>query len=488
MGTFFEDLARSFRFADLLDVALVALFLYAFITWVRQATSHGASRRALRVLLMVTGIYVLARVFKLYLVEEVMEVLLLVLLLSVVVVFQNDIRRIVDRIGTWSFGSKREAPVAASAAVIDTLTEAAAEMAEMKRGALIVVRGREPWDRQVKGGIELNGGASLPLLISIFNPTSPGHDGAVLLEEDRVVRFGAHLPLSKNLPEVSRFGGTRHAAALGMAEQTDALVVVVSEERGAISVAEDGDLVPMNTALELKKRLESFWQRHHVHAHQVHQAWYERPQFQTALLSVSLAAMLWLLFAFDPDVVTRSTTAPIEFRNLPARWALEEGAPTEARVTLTGSERAFTDFNPDNLAISLDVSRLEEGQNSFVIGEENLDLPRGIDLYSVEPTNLTLVANRLDSLSVPVRAGQIGALPDSLAPVELRTSPAAVVLLVPGGTRVENVPTEPIDLSRITQTTTVRKKLVPPAGTRLAPGQPSEVDVTLEVRPRTGFQ
>src|SRR5919106_5454924 len=127
------------------------------------------------------------------------------------------------------------APDRPQSPLVDTLTEATAHMASLKTGALIAIRGREPWASQIHGGIELGGAVSAPLLYSIFNPDTPGHDGAVLIEDDRLTRFAAHLPLAEELPEVSRYGGTRHAAAVGLSQECDALVIVVSEERGTIS-------------------------------------------------------------------------------------------------------------------------------------------------------------------------------------------------------------------------------------------------------------
>src|SRR5699024_8867990 len=128
----------------------------------------------------------------------------------------------------------------------DIIAEAASKMADEKTGALIVIRGNDQWDRHIHGGIKLEGEISLPFLLSIFNPESPGHDGAVLLEDHEITRFGVHLPLSTNLNR-QLTSGTRHAAALGMSEHCDALVVVVSEERGVISVAQAGHLFEVDT-------------------------------------------------------------------------------------------------------------------------------------------------------------------------------------------------------------------------------------------------
>lgn len=134
---------------------------------------------------------------------------------------QTDIRRMLDRAFTG------RAPERPQSRLIDTRTEATAHMAAIKMGALIAIRGREPWPSQIHGGIELGGTVSAPLLYGIFNPDTPGHDGAVLIEDDRLTRFAVHLPLAEELPEVSRYGGTRHAAALGLSQECDPSVLSV---------------------------------------------------------------------------------------------------------------------------------------------------------------------------------------------------------------------------------------------------------------------
>jgi DNA integrity scanning protein DisA with diadenylate cyclase activity len=131
------------------------------------------------------------------------------------------------------------------------------DLAKEKTGALIVIRGNDPLERHMNGGIPLDGQLSEPLLRSIFDSHSPGHDGAVLIEQNRVTRFAVHLPLSKDLQQLAHVG-TRHSAALGLAELADALCLVVSEERGTVSTAENGRLRKMDTLQELGAVIQRF--------------------------------------------------------------------------------------------------------------------------------------------------------------------------------------------------------------------------------------
>jgi diadenylate cyclase len=405
-----------------------------------------------------------------------LRVLLIVLLLAAVVVFQSDLRRLLDRIGAWGFSHRADA--LPSSQTVNVLAEATAKMAAARTGALIAIRGAEPWDSHIQGGISLNGEVSRPLLYSIFAPDTPGHDGAVLLEGDRITKFGAHLPLAARLPEASRFGGTRHAAALGLAEECDALVIVVSEERGTISVAENGELAPLSSASELGVRLDDFWRRHYGAKAAVGERWWGRRSIETALLSLSLAILAWLLFAFSPETVQRTFEVPVAFRNLPPVWVLEHDSLLEAHVVLSGSEQAFELLDPEDLIISLDLADPEPGVNELVIDEDNLELPSELSLSDVEPREVSVIARRQATIELPVQVRTAGVLPDSL---RLIPDPESVTVLVPeGASPPDRVLTEPIDLRRATGTSRITSTLVLPPGIRLLPDQSAEVAVRVE--------
>src|SRR5262245_46451357 len=150
----------------------------------------------------------------------------------IVIVFRDALRQFVDPIAVWSLARKRLPALGSHTS--DILVRTLSDLAKEHGGALMVIRGNDPLEQDITGGIPLDGKLSGPLLKSIFDPHSPGHDGAVLVEQDSITRFAAHLPLSKNLTQLTNVG-TRHSAALGLAELTDALCIVVSEERGTIS-------------------------------------------------------------------------------------------------------------------------------------------------------------------------------------------------------------------------------------------------------------
>jgi uncharacterized protein (TIGR00159 family) len=238
---------------DIFDIVLVALFAYGIILWIKRAKAGLAFLG----ILMLGGFYFVAREVGLQLTAFILQGFFALILIMLVVLFQRDLRQLFERIAVWSLG--RNAGSAASNETVLSLVEALSTLARHKHGALVVLPGKDPLDSHVEGGVELGGRVSSPLLMSLFDPDSVGHDGALIVEGDTVTRFSVHLPLSRNFEELGQ-RGTRHAAALGLAERADALCIVVSEERGEISIARDHELRLLKTSDELKTEIEQFIQ------------------------------------------------------------------------------------------------------------------------------------------------------------------------------------------------------------------------------------
>ncbi|MDH3214213.1 MAG: DNA integrity scanning protein DisA nucleotide-binding domain protein, partial [Myxococcales bacterium] len=224
----------SIRVAELVDLAVVWIMVWAVIAWLRTAPA----RLALAGLGILVAVYLVASQLGLVLTTWILQSFAAVAVLVAVVVFQEDLRRLFEQIA--AFGLRRRLPQTGPDTV-DTLARTIANLAEHRRGALLVIPGREPVDRHVEGGLALDARITEPLLLSLFDPHSAGHDGAVIVVGDRLTRFAVHLPLSTDHAQLGQ-RGTRHAAALGLAERTDALCLAVSEERGTVSVASDGHL------------------------------------------------------------------------------------------------------------------------------------------------------------------------------------------------------------------------------------------------------
>jgi len=235
---------------DILDVLAVAAMLWALIVWLR----HARARLALVGLVFVGALYTLARLVGFTLTAWIFQGFFAVLVFIVVVVFQEDLRRLFEQIAVFSLRRRTTLPTVTA---MDVLVRSVARMAASRTGALIVLPGRRPLDRHLEGGIELDARISEPLLLSLFDASSPGHDGAIIVRGGTVTRFAVHLPLSTNQQQIGP-AGTRHAAALGLSERADCLCIVVSEERGTVSVARDGELRRLEDPQKLAAELEGY--------------------------------------------------------------------------------------------------------------------------------------------------------------------------------------------------------------------------------------
>jgi len=221
---------------DAVDVLAVAIVVYYLLLLIRGTRAV----QMLLGLLFVGVVYYLAQFFDLPTLQTLIESLLIVLPFAVIVLFQQEIRRALTNFGRnplWGLAKQQ-----AVESTFGEIVLAATTLAARKIGALIVIERLQGLRNYIENGIGLDAELSYDLLINIFTPDTPLHDGAVILQEDRIAAAACFLPLTPN-PELSKEFGTRHRAALGITEETDAVAVVVSEETGIISVAFDGEMI-----------------------------------------------------------------------------------------------------------------------------------------------------------------------------------------------------------------------------------------------------
>lgn len=236
---FISNFIQTISFWDVLDMAIVAYLIYRLITVVRK-TSSGRVIRGIIVVLAVMWLSSLLRLNVInYLLGQTMKLGALVL----VILFQPELRRFLEQMGSrdlrYIFSKKVD--IGVLEASIKATVAACIDMSKKRTGALIVFERDISLDEVIKSGTKLDSVLSFELLTSIFFPRSPLHDGAVIVRGGRVVAAACVLPLSTNT-NISRNLGTRHRAGIGMSEMSDAVVIIVSEETGSISVAVNGML------------------------------------------------------------------------------------------------------------------------------------------------------------------------------------------------------------------------------------------------------
>jgi diadenylate cyclase len=226
---------------DIVDILATSILIYYFLLLIRGT-------RAVQILtgiIVLLGLLGIANVLHLLLLGSILNLIVIGAAVSLPIVFQPELRRVLEQLGRGDFFRLRESDQRGSARaddkVMGMLAKAAFLLSRNKYGALIVIEQHTGLKEFVESGTTLNAALSPELLLSLFVPRSPLHDGAVILREGIVEAAGCFLPLAEQSLTERRLG-TRHRAALGLAEQTDAVVVVVSEESGSISVAREGKL------------------------------------------------------------------------------------------------------------------------------------------------------------------------------------------------------------------------------------------------------
>lgn len=222
-----------------LDIGLTALLIY----WVFSLIRGTSAVRLVIGVTVLVAVYFTARVLSLRLLTQILETGAVVGLLALVVVFQPELRRALDRIGrVGSLGWLVSAEGRVAELVATEVARASAALSADGHGALIVIERETGLEEVAESGVMIHGDLSADLLRTIFSPRSPLHDGAVIVRGSRILAAGAVLPLSQTTIQSERFG-TRHRAALGTTEQTDAIVVVVSEENGHVSFVQRARIV-----------------------------------------------------------------------------------------------------------------------------------------------------------------------------------------------------------------------------------------------------
>ncbi|WP_026894733.1 diadenylate cyclase CdaA [Clostridiisalibacter paucivorans] len=252
---YIKDIFLNIGIRDIIDIFIVAFAFYKIYTLIKETRAEQLIK-GIVVLLIATKA---SELLKLFTTNWILEKTMTVGVIALLIVFQPELRRGLEYIGRTKFLSKSFIEIEKEDInqVIEEITDAMASLSRQKIGALVVLERETGLNEIVETGTSINGLVSSGLLINIFIPNTPLHDGAVVIKEDRVKAASCLLPLSENM-NINKELGTRHRAALGVTEKSDCLAIVVSEETGAISVAENGSLsryVDIQTLREILNKI-----------------------------------------------------------------------------------------------------------------------------------------------------------------------------------------------------------------------------------------
>jgi uncharacterized protein (TIGR00159 family) len=379
----------TFVWKDVLDVLIVAVLIFLLLVLIKKT-------RALPMfigILLLSGVYAISVILQLRLTQTIFSGIIGSLLIILAIIFQREFRRFFEFLGIMGIRKKSSSPAENS---ISAVIQAVKQFCEQNIGALIVLPGNENVYRHIEGGINLNGKLSLPLLLSIFDPSSPGHDGAIIIENDLIKRFACHLPMAENIEAVKNFG-TRHRAALGLSEKTDALIIIVSEEKGSASIAHNKKLVKMSSDGELELRLRKFISETlPIKNLSSSLSWFKQNFFRL-VASVAIAIGLWFVFTYQTSFIQKNIPIPLEFRNLDKQYVVDDYTPDQIVVTFSGLDRDFNLLDPKNLKATVDLSGQTLGWHWIPIKKGFVNVPPYLAFIKTDPISIKVHVTNLST-------------------------------------------------------------------------------------------
>ncbi len=376
----------TLRWQSAVDFVVLAAAFYFLLLWAAQAR---AVRIALGIVALFTGAF-LAREYDLMITSWVLSAGGFVVIAVLLIVFQSELRRAVMRVDSLL----RLGPHALSVLTpaYRALSEAAFALARARVGALIVLVGRDSIAELVDGGVPVGADISRQILEAIFQKVSPLHDGAVVIEGDRIKKANVVLPLTQRTG-VPEFFGTRHRAAMGMAERSDALVVAVSEERGAVTLMQGRAIRRIQNEEELVNLLKKL--QAHPKTGILEKLWRmctANLRFKSA--AIGLAALVWSLSFLATGTSVRVVSIPVEFSNVPSGMEIARQSATSINVQLRGNRWLLDSSDMGRLAAHFDLSAAQQGNLVLQVAQQDLNLPPGIVVEKASPRVITLHLKR----------------------------------------------------------------------------------------------
>jgi uncharacterized protein (TIGR00159 family) len=471
--SFFETI----RWQDIVDVLLNSYILFRLYVLFRETY-------VFRVLTGLALLWIFQRIavfFGLILTSWVLQGITALAALIIIIVFRNELRSVLQaknlKAILWGFPQK-SVPT-----TIQVITDSVNALSKRHIGALIVLPAKEDLKEMVQGGIPLRGLVSKEMITSIFWGDNPVHDGAAIIEGDRIAEVGVILPLSYRSDLPSQYG-TRHRAALGLAETTDALIVVVSQETGKVSVAKNSKIKKIQSNAALIKILQE-----HMGVYEEENGYQKKERFKisiAAIVSVFFITGMWLSFSKGLDTLI-TLEIPAEYTKRDPRFEIVNASVHTVRIDLTGSGALIKSIQPERVQLKLDLGNAVEGRNIFSITRENITLPPGIFLRKVVPSVIEVTLDETIKREFPVQIDWVGELPKGLILSEINYDPEKIEVI--GGKRlIENLSTiytEKVHLDSIKSSGTMFANLaLTPAALKIAPGSKDKIRIAYVIKPR----
>lgn len=380
---------------DLIDILFLTLVAYQLFIWFRGT-------RALRVLIglvVLGGIYSLAKLWGLFLTTWVFQILWQVLVILLLILFQSEIRQVLEKVSPLRYLRSRRR--ASQGALTQSLAQMVFELAREGTGALIVLARDDDPSEFLHAGQPIMALPEPILIKSIFNHHSPAHDGALIISQGRITQMGCILPLSEREGIPERYG-TRHRAALGLTERTDAVCLVVSEERAEVSTVVGGEITVWDNPKMLTSGLKNLLSVSEM----------PRPTFKGFLKgafrqnwgpklgALILVTLAWLILASQQEVKT-NVVAPIRYVNLPSSLVLDESSAQTVRLMLSGRRHTIRDLRDQEVRVHVDLGTLGPGIHLVKLSAKDVNLPLGVMIAGVSPQDVKVTLRSPGDIAPP---------------------------------------------------------------------------------------
>lgn len=464
------------RWQDIVDVLLNSYILFRLYVLFRGTN-------VIRVLVGIALVWVFQRIavtLGLIVTSWALQGVIAGAALIIIIVFRNEIRNVLQaknlRALLWGFHQHN------TMTPVGGIVAGVYELARSRTGALIVLPGNDGLEETVQGGVPWQGLVSKTMLSSIFYHGNPVHDGAIVIEGDRITRVGCILPLSQR-DDLPQHFGTRHRAAVGLAEQTDALIIAVSEERGEVVVAKGGEVEPIRDNLVLNRRIGE-----HLgisgDGRSAAGSWNQRgKRFElplAAAVCVLFMAGIWFSFAKGMETLT-SIEVPLEYTNRDSRMQILSASVNTVRLYLSGSNTLLNSLRPDQVKAKLDLGSAVNGESTILIGANNVVIPPGVRLSRIEPSEVKVVLDVPISKTLPIQVDLVGRLADGLILESVRLNPVDATVEGPAAilNQMSTLYTRPVRLEKFTNSGIFTVKLaLEAASLKMSAGSSNEVEVT----------
>lgn len=471
---FFQTRLQELEYwRNLLDIMILAMILTGIYHAILK--TNGSIRMTLGLALLVV-LYMVAKYLNLIGLVWIFTTLSPFVLILMMVLFQPELRRALSRSAIFF---RKAHHVSQSDSTM--ISETAKILADQRHGAIFVVPGKESLAEHVAGGVTLNGEISIPLMLSIFDPHSPGHDGALILGDGLILQYGVRLPIHHSATLNPKYG-TRHHASLSLSQVTDALVIAVSEERGTISGFKSGQLETLDDVEGVKGAIEKHLKIHGDY-HQKTHVWikYLSPAVHYAI-SLFIVSVLWIAIVLPGSrIIEKTILAPVEYTSIPDNMVLVGEKWTEIKLHVSGPKNVLETLSSSASPVRVDLSGMQPGMQKIMISNDMISLPKNIKLLDSEPEGIDLNMAAIVKFQAPVSPQLVGELEDGLKIKEVQVVPATVTAI---GTIEQQkgstlIMTTPIYLAGITSSTSLFCKLIVPP--YLQPAEKKWPDVEVKI-------